>query len=143
MLQVQMDTDNVNLLPGELIMIGRGDNCDIQLDDPSASRVHCRLLNRDGKVFLTDAGSRWGTFVNGGRVTECELSIGDEFTVGETVLRISAEGHAAATTLVPPRGAQHGLPVEEFVSPKKARFSEGGEFLAIMLKRCSRTHIPG
>jgi pSer/pThr/pTyr-binding forkhead associated (FHA) protein len=84
---------------GELVLIGRGDACDVRLDDPSASRVHCRLLARDGKVFLTDVGSRWGTFVASRRVADCELRPGDEITIGETVLLLEATGTPAATTL--------------------------------------------
>jgi len=84
---------------GELVLIGRGDACDVRLDDPSASRVHCRLLARDGKVFLTDAGSRWGRIVAGRRVADCELRPGDEITIGETVLLLEATGTPAATTL--------------------------------------------
>ncbi|MCA8985459.1 MAG: FHA domain-containing protein [Planctomycetaceae bacterium] len=79
------------LCAGELILVGRGVHCDIRLDDPSSSRVHCRLLERDGKVFLTDAGSRWGTYVNGVRVSECELAPGDKITIGETQLCLVVE----------------------------------------------------
>ena len=81
------------------MLVGRGSHCTIQLDDPSSSRVHCRLLARDGKVFLTDAGSRWGTFVNGLWVSESELQPGDEITVGETILRLQANGTSRGTTL--------------------------------------------
>lgn len=87
------------LVSGSLILIGRGDSCDLRLDDPSASRVHCRLLARDGKVYLTDAGSRWGTLVNGVRVNECELVAGDQITIGETVLGLTVEGHADDRTI--------------------------------------------
>lgn len=89
----------IALESGLLALIGRGEHCEIQLDDPSASRVHCRLLARDGKVFLTDAGSRWGTLVNGIRVTECELVPGDQITVGETLLTLALAGDAHGTTL--------------------------------------------
>lgn len=89
----------VSLSSGELMLVGRGETCGVVVDDPSASRIHCRLLARDGKVFLTDAGSRWGTFVNGKRVAECELRPGDEITIGETVLRLAAEGTPDGTTL--------------------------------------------
>ena len=87
---------------GDLILVGRGEQCDVRLDDPSASRVHCRLLSRGGKVTLTDAGSRWGTFVNGERVTECDLQPGDEITIGETVLRLAIKSTPEATTLARP-----------------------------------------
>jgi len=89
----------VSLSSGELVLVGRGEACDVVIDDPSASRIHCRLLAGDGKVFLSDAGSRWGTFVNGKRVAECELRPGDEITIGETVLRLAAEGTPDGTTL--------------------------------------------
>lgn len=89
----------VPLPSGELVLVGRGNNCDVTIDDPSASRIHCRLLARDGKVFLTDAGSRWGTLVNGRRIADCELRPGDEITIGETVLRLEATGTPDATTL--------------------------------------------
>jgi serine/threonine protein kinase len=53
-------------------------------------------------VFLTDAGSRWGTFVNGVRVSECELVPGDEITIGETTLRLLADAVTHDTTLARP-----------------------------------------
>jgi len=104
MFQIASPTFSTCSLPaGNLVLIGRGTCCDIQLSDRSASRVHCRLLSRDGKVFLTDASSRWGTFVNRKRVQEAELTVRDEFTIGETVLRLTAESDARGTTLVPPK----------------------------------------
>jgi hypothetical protein len=93
------DAEPLELPSGELVLVGRGEACGVVVEDPSASRVHCRLLSRDGKVFLTDAGSRWGTFVNGQRVADCELRTGDEITIGETVLRLEATGSPQATTL--------------------------------------------
>lgn len=102
MFQLTLPTRNTEPVPlpsGELMLVGRGENCGVRIDDPSASRVHCRLLARDGKVFLTDAGSRWGTFVAGRRVADCELRPGDEITIGETVLRLEAVGTPNATTL--------------------------------------------
>lgn len=90
-----------DLHTGEFVLVGRGEHCDIRLDDPSVSRVHCRVLARDGSVMLTDAGSRWGTFVNGERVEEAELRSGDRVRVGETVLTVSPEATSHATTIAP------------------------------------------
>lgn len=100
----------VLLSSGELVLVGRGETCGVVVDDPSASRIHCRLLARDGKVFLTDAGSRWGTFVNGRRIAECELRPGDEITIGETVLRLTAEGTPDGTTLARQSEVRQQLP---------------------------------
>ena len=81
------------------VLIGRGDSCGVQLKDPSASRVHCRVIAYDGRVKLYDAGSRWGTFVNGRRVTECDLRPGDRIEVGETTLQLTTVSDANDVTL--------------------------------------------
>lgn len=86
---------------GEALLVGRGEYCDIRLDDPSVSRVHCRAIVRDGRVVLSDAGSRWGTFVNGERVEQADLKPGDRVRVGETLLIFSAEADSGATTIAP------------------------------------------
>lgn len=78
----------VILPPGLAISIGRGDSCDVRLHDSTASRVHCRIVARDGRVSLYDAGSRWGTFVNDHRVSEVDLTPGDRIRIGDTVLRL-------------------------------------------------------
>lgn len=90
------------LLPPDLsVLIGRGDQCDLQLNDPAASRVHCRVIAKDGKVTLTDVGSRWGTQVNGLQIEQCDLVEGDQITIGETILLLVVEGHPGQTTLAP------------------------------------------
>ena len=90
-----------SLVDGELFLIGRGDVCDIQLDDPSVSRVHCRLLPRDGIVRLSDAGSRWGTFINKERLTETSLHVGDEIKIGDSTLILVALSTPDRTTVAP------------------------------------------
>jgi len=109
MFHLIFNCDLHSLESSELILIGRGNSCDIQLQDPAASRVHCRVLAREGKVFLTDASSRWGTFVNGKRVQEAELGIGDRITIGETDIYLAAESVPEAVTLAPQRIAAQDL----------------------------------
>jgi hypothetical protein len=94
--------DNPVHLPTDLaVVIGRGDTCDVQLKDPSASRVHCRVIAHAGRVTLYDAGSRWGTFVNDRRITKCDLKPGDRVRIGETILRLEVQSDAHHTTLAP------------------------------------------
>lgn len=87
-------TDRVPLPANAAFLIGRGDACDMKLNDPSASRVHCRVIAHDGRVTLYDAGSRWGTFVNSKRVFECDLRPGDRIKVGETTLQLTVDTDA-------------------------------------------------
>jgi len=92
----------INLSADLAILFGRSDTCDVQLPDPAASRVHCRVIAHDGRVTLYDAGSRWGTFVNGKRITECDLRPGDKIRIGETTLTLTVEPGADHTTLARP-----------------------------------------
>jgi len=48
--------------------VGRDVSCSIRLDDPSVSRVHCRIELRGEAVFVVDNGSTNGSFVEGYRV---------------------------------------------------------------------------
>jgi hypothetical protein len=80
--------------------IGRGTDCDVVLADAHASRHHARLDVRGGVIVLTDLGSTNGTRVNGRRVREVVLGVGDRIEVGQTFLRV-LEGDAASGAVAP------------------------------------------
>ena len=67
----------------EPTFIGRGPDCGLQLNHPLVSRRHC-MLNTDGdRLFVRDAGSKHGTFVNGHRADrDIELHSGDTLWIG-------------------------------------------------------------
>lgn len=44
-------------------MIGRGQDCDLKISDISVSRNHCQILFINGKFWLQDSGSKFGTLV--------------------------------------------------------------------------------
>jgi hypothetical protein len=84
-------------LTGRPMTIGRGSECDVALADAHASRRHARLEVRGGVFVLTDLGSTNGTRVNGHRVREVVLGVGDRIELGQTVLRVvTPEPPAAA-----------------------------------------------
>jgi DNA-binding NtrC family response regulator len=58
----------------------------LDLPDRWVSSVHARLLRRDGRWFVADAGSTNGTLVNGAPCTETALRDGDLLEVGRTLL---------------------------------------------------------
>jgi DNA-binding NtrC family response regulator len=71
----------------ERLIIGAAPSCDLQLDDPYSSSVHCQLERRTpDRLLVRDRGSKNGTFVNGNRVEVAELPIGAVLTVGRTGL---------------------------------------------------------
>lgn len=70
------------ILSKALSSIGRSDECDIIIPDFRVSRLHARIVAENGEYFLEDAGSRHGTFINGGRVERSALNHKDQITLG-------------------------------------------------------------
>jgi hypothetical protein len=73
-------------------LIGRSEECDVFLVDPSVSRTHAIVELVEGEPSLRDLGSTNGTFVNGARVEARALRAGDELMFGNTVMRFEAVG---------------------------------------------------
>ncbi|HEY6835036.1 MAG TPA: FHA domain-containing protein [Gaiellaceae bacterium] len=75
------------------LTVGRSSQNDVQLKrDEYASSTHARFEPRRDGVWLEDAGSTNGTYLNGVRLTTPKkLTPGDIVRVGETELRYEAE----------------------------------------------------
>jgi hypothetical protein len=70
--------------------IGRSEESEIVLVDPSVSRAHAVVEVRGGEPVLRDVGSTNGTFVNGRRVRSQPLRDGDELLFGDTRMRFES-----------------------------------------------------
>jgi hypothetical protein len=68
------------------ITLGRRNDNDIVLEDIFVSRKHAAVEKRGVFYYIRDEQSRYGTFVNGSRVTETRLDYGDEIQLGNTLL---------------------------------------------------------
>lgn len=68
------------------IVLGRGVNCDIQLQDSEISRRHAMLEIRGEEATVSDLGSTNGTFFEGTRVSHARLLPHQEFSLGNTTL---------------------------------------------------------
>lgn len=73
------------------ITIGRIEENEIVIKNLAVSRHHAKIYNEEGKVVMKDLGSSKGTFVNGIRVQEVELTTGDVILIGKHVLKIYNE----------------------------------------------------
>lgn len=74
-------------LGDEPLHIGRGPSADLHLDESSVSRRHAILLARPTGARILDESSSNGTFVNGKRIQQADLSDGDVIVIGRVVLR--------------------------------------------------------
>jgi pSer/pThr/pTyr-binding forkhead associated (FHA) protein len=72
--------------PGEVERIGRASELDkFSVKDPFMSRAHFELrCGREGKCVIRDLESSHGTYLNGEKVVEAELSDGDKVFAGRT-----------------------------------------------------------
>jgi len=64
------------------VKIGRGHEADLQLPDPSVSRLHAKVFRVGQQYFLADLRSRNGTHADGKRITQLSLEDGRMFQVG-------------------------------------------------------------
>ncbi len=104
-------------LSDQRIVIGRDPSSDIALNPESAaSRRHAAVYPQEGRWRIQDLGSVNGTLVNGVRLEDGELNIGDEIVIGEEVFGFenTADEAAAAPAAAPsaPKPPAPSAPVE-------------------------------
>ncbi len=96
-----------------VVRIGRDPGCEICLDDPSVSRVHCAIHRQGERAILVVGHSRNPTFVNGMKASNVELRPGDTLAICDHTFRFD-----------PPADAKPGddpATVEHIESPSKAK----------------------
>ena len=80
------NTEIVQVL-GRRTLIGRGVDCQLQIDAEFVSRRHALVLVMPDETVVEDLNSTNGVYVNGTRVSRRRLSEGDNITIGRTVFR--------------------------------------------------------
>ena len=68
------------------VVVGRGTEADLRINDPGVSRRHAELRREAGDLVVEDLGSTNGTLVDGERVERRRLSDGATVRVGHTDL---------------------------------------------------------
>jgi len=68
------------------VSIGREEDNHLRINDDRVSRCHAKVQEDSGQIILMDIGSTNGTRVNGLPVQMRVLQIGDQISVGRTVL---------------------------------------------------------
>src|SRR5437899_4192131 len=78
------------------MVIGRGNDCDIRINDHSVSRRHARIQPGADGYYAVDLQSTNGTFVNDVPASICKLKDGDYLRVGNCIYRYLAGGNIEA-----------------------------------------------
>ena len=76
-----------HVLSDEPVLLGRGSENTIVLENDSVSRRHARIERRDRQYYVLDLDSTNGTYVNDEVVKEYQLRRGDQVKVGDTILK--------------------------------------------------------
>ena len=66
------------LIDKPILLFGRHEECDVQLNSKKVSRRHCVLAQLTEFLVIRDLGSTNGVRINGERVAEGKLKPGDE-----------------------------------------------------------------
>src|SRR5207248_347946 len=111
-------TDGPNiLLDKPILLLGRHQECDIQLGSRKVSRRHCCIAQVSDYLVVRDLGSTNGVRINGVRVLEGRLGEGDELTIGTLRYQVSWNAEEDG----PPRRREQTAPARQ---PPAARLDD-------------------
>jgi len=96
---------------------GRSREADLQLPDPSVSRLHARIFRVGNRYFLADLGSRNGTRVEGKPVTQLPLDDGQTIRVGPYRIHFLHSESASPRGEEPTVGLPAGSPRDSAPAP--------------------------
>lgn len=100
---------------GERATVGRLDDNNIQIAEPSVSSHHCELVVKGAELLVKDLNSTNGTFINGEQTKEAVLKPGQTLRLGKVEMRLDdgkpapAPGAAAAPAAPPAKKQQSAL----------------------------------
>jgi pSer/pThr/pTyr-binding forkhead associated (FHA) protein len=127
------------LLDKPILLFGRHPECDIQIESRKVSRRHCCIAQLKDYLVVRDLGSTNGVRINGARVLEGRLKVGDELTIGThqykvrwdalPVVPLPSVAPVAATPAVRPPGPG---PLEDDLleeCDEPVPLADGGELL--------------
>jgi len=104
----------------DLMLVGRKEECDINLDHKSISKLHCVLVKTDGLLLLRDLGSTNGTRVNNQRVRRAALLPNDQLQIASLKYSVQI------------------LPDEEVVEPDEFTQHLDGKELARLIEKSEK-----
>ncbi len=83
--------------------IGKSDDCDVQLEGAAVSRRHFLLILEEDSARVRDDDSTNGTFINGTRVADAEVTPGDQIEIPGWHLVLMSEPGANVTATATPK----------------------------------------
>ncbi len=114
-------TEGPNIpLDKPILLVGRHQECDVQIPSRKISRRHCCIAQVHDYVVIKDLFSTNGVRINGTRVKEGCLRAGDELTIGNYRYKVQVNltsGESPPPLEAPPEHAAQGSHLESFDMP--------------------------
>jgi pSer/pThr/pTyr-binding forkhead associated (FHA) protein len=89
------------VLARDAVTVGRARGCDIALEAPDVSSLHCLVWRTAGGLLsVRDCGSRAGTHLNGDRIVEATLRDRDILQIGPFSFEVGVPAVKAASSTV-------------------------------------------
>ncbi|MCX6398703.1 MAG: FHA domain-containing protein [Propionibacteriales bacterium] len=71
------------------VLIGRGNDAAIRLDDDYVSTRHARIVSSGGQWYVEDLGSTNGTYIGSQRLTQpVPVGLGSQIRIGKTIVEL-------------------------------------------------------
>lgn len=88
-------------VPGSYTL-GSSGQADLRLDDGTVDAMHAVLYFQNSRSAIQDSGSSGGVYVNGHKITACEVRSADELAIGPFTLKCRVLGQKPAPKAAPP-----------------------------------------
>src|SRR5437867_12596707 len=89
------------MLDKPILLIGRHQECDVQIPSRKISRRHCCIALVNDHLVVRDLGSTNGIRINGVKVLEGNLQPDDELTIGNMCYQVKLIGAVDPTVKEP------------------------------------------
>jgi pSer/pThr/pTyr-binding forkhead associated (FHA) protein len=100
-------TDNPDIvLDKPIVLVGRHQECDVQIHSRKISRKHCCIAQVNDYVVVRDLFSTNGVSINGQRVEVGSLKIGDELSIAHFRYQVTVGGKESQSDDGPEDGGQ-------------------------------------
>ena len=103
-----------------IVLIGRHQECDIQIPSRKVSRRHCCIAQVNDHLVVRDLGSTNGIRINGVKVVEGNLHADDELVIGNIRYQVKWQGEPEGTV----RASENGIKASEPKVAKKVGHDE-------------------
>ncbi|MCA8986241.1 MAG: FHA domain-containing protein [Planctomycetaceae bacterium] len=86
---IPVDKGREIVITRDVTVVGRKQgSCDVVIEHPSISKLHCIVTKTDGLLFVRDLGSTNGTKVNGQRILRGAILPGDELAFAKVKFKV-------------------------------------------------------